>query len=84
MMRGNMKKTAVLFTIGVCMASAINALAVKENWKQQFATVSDEYFDLLPGEKRKITATWNSTEQSREDIKKILGLEEIEAKCVMV
>jgi uncharacterized protein (DUF885 family) len=47
MMRGNMKKTAVLFTIGVCMASAINAHAAKENWKQQFAAVSDEYFDQV-------------------------------------
>jgi uncharacterized protein (DUF885 family) len=29
------------------MASAINAHAAKENWKQQFATVSDEYFDQV-------------------------------------
>jgi uncharacterized protein (DUF885 family) len=42
-----MKKAAVLFTIGVCMASAINAHAAKKNWKQQFATVSDEYFDQV-------------------------------------
>jgi len=29
------------------MASAINAHAAKENWKQQFAAVSDEYFDQV-------------------------------------
>src|ERR1035438_6151796 len=45
--RGNMKKTIALFAIGVCMSSAIHAQAAKENWKQQFAKVSDEYFDQV-------------------------------------
>jgi uncharacterized protein (DUF885 family) len=42
-----MKKLAVLLTMGVCMGSAIAARAEKENWKQQFARVSDEYFDQV-------------------------------------
>jgi uncharacterized protein (DUF885 family) len=47
MMRGNMKKVAVLLTIGVFMASSVIVHAAKENWKQQFEKVSDEYFDQV-------------------------------------
>jgi uncharacterized protein (DUF885 family) len=42
-----MKKVIAKFVIGVCMASAINAHAAKENWKQQFEKVSNEYFDQV-------------------------------------
>ncbi|MGA2672423.1 MAG: DUF885 domain-containing protein [Terracidiphilus sp.] len=42
-----MKRFAALLTIGVCMGSAIAAHAEKENWKQQFEKVSDEYFDQV-------------------------------------
>ncbi|MGP8083534.1 MAG: DUF885 domain-containing protein, partial [Terracidiphilus sp.] len=42
-----MKKVAVLFTIGVFMVSSVTVHAAKENWKQQFEKVSDEYFDQV-------------------------------------
>jgi uncharacterized protein (DUF885 family) len=42
-----MKKVIAQFVIGVCMASAINAHAAKENWKQQVEKISDEYFDQV-------------------------------------
>src|ERR1035438_4966550 len=47
LMRGNMKKVAVLLTIGVFMSSSVTVYAAKENWKQQFEKVSDEYFDQV-------------------------------------
>src|ERR1035438_9272543 len=47
LMRGNMKKVAVLLTIGVFMSSSVNVHAAKENWKQQFEKVSNEYFDQV-------------------------------------
>src|ERR1035437_5281680 len=46
-MRGKMKKVIAQFVIGVCMASAINVHAAKENWKQQVEKISDEYFDQV-------------------------------------
>src|SRR5271166_5648912 len=42
-----MKKTIVLFAIGVCMVSAIAANAAQSNWKQEFERVSNEYFDQV-------------------------------------
>jgi hypothetical protein len=42
-----MKKLTTVLAIGVCMCSVANAHAAKENWKQQFAKVSDEYFDQV-------------------------------------
>src|ERR1035438_4642617 len=42
-----MKKVAVLLAIGVYMSSSVTAHASKENWKQQFEKVSDEYFDQV-------------------------------------
>ncbi len=46
-MRGNVKRIAVLLVIGACMSSAAPANAQKEDWKQQFQTASDEYFDQV-------------------------------------
>jgi uncharacterized protein (DUF885 family) len=46
-MRGKMKKAVAHFAIGVVMASAISAHAAKENWKQKFEKVSDDYFDQV-------------------------------------
>jgi uncharacterized protein (DUF885 family) len=46
-MRGKMKKAVAHFAIGVVMASAISAHAAKDNWKQQFEKVSDDYFDQV-------------------------------------
>ena len=40
-----MKRFIARFVIGVCMASAISAHAAKNDWKQQFEKVSEEYFD---------------------------------------
>jgi len=40
-----MKKSAALFTMGVMISSSVLAHAASENWKQQFAKVSDEYLD---------------------------------------
>jgi uncharacterized protein (DUF885 family) len=45
--RGKMKKFVARFAIGACMASAISAHAAKDDWKQQFEKVSDEYFDQV-------------------------------------
>jgi uncharacterized protein (DUF885 family) len=42
-----MNKFVAVLTIGVCMGSALNAYAAKENWKQMFNRVSDEYFDQV-------------------------------------
>jgi uncharacterized protein (DUF885 family) len=42
-----MKKIVTVFVIGVCMLSAPTAYAAKENWKQKFNRVSDEYFDQV-------------------------------------
>jgi len=42
-----MKKFVARFAIGACMASAISAHAAKDDWKQQFEKVSDEYFDQV-------------------------------------
>src|SRR5580692_3921897 len=42
-----MKKLFVLLGIGVCMSYSLNAHAAAEDWKQQFAKVSDEYFDQV-------------------------------------
>ncbi|MGA2084529.1 MAG: DUF885 family protein, partial [Terracidiphilus sp.] len=42
-----MKKFVVLFAIGVGMSLAMNAHAAKEDWKQKFERVSDEYFDQV-------------------------------------
>jgi hypothetical protein len=42
-----MKKFVTAFAIGVCMCSVVTAHAAKENWKQQFTRVSDEYFDQV-------------------------------------
>ncbi len=42
-----MKKIHVFLAIGVFMASAISAHANKETWQQEFARVSDEYFDQV-------------------------------------
>ena len=36
-----------MLAIGVCMSWAMNAYAAKEDWKQQFAKVSDEYLDQV-------------------------------------
>ena len=40
-----MKKIPMFFAIGVFMVSAISAHANKESWQQEFARVSDAYFD---------------------------------------
>jgi uncharacterized protein (DUF885 family) len=42
-----MKKSIVLVAIGVGMSAGILAHAATENWKTQFAKVSDEYFDQV-------------------------------------
>jgi uncharacterized protein (DUF885 family) len=42
-----MNKAVAHFAIGVVMASAISAHAAKDNWKQQFEKVSDDYFDQV-------------------------------------
>jgi len=42
-----MKKLFALIGIGVCMGTAIAAHAATEDWKQEFAKVSDGYFDLV-------------------------------------
>jgi len=47
MRRDAMIKIHAFFTIGVFMASAIQASANKETWQQTFAKVSDEYFDQV-------------------------------------
>jgi uncharacterized protein (DUF885 family) len=47
MKRENMKRYVDWFAIGVVMTSAISAYAASENWKLQFARVSDEYLDQV-------------------------------------
>jgi uncharacterized protein (DUF885 family) len=47
MKRENMKRYVDWFVIGVVMTSAISAYAASENWKLQFARVSDEYLDQV-------------------------------------
>jgi uncharacterized protein (DUF885 family) len=42
-----MKRIIALIAIGVCMSAGITAHAATENWKQQFAKVSDDYFDQV-------------------------------------
>jgi len=42
-----MNRIAAQIAIGVFMASTMTADAAKENWKQQFRKVSDEYFDQV-------------------------------------
>ena len=42
-----MKQAITLTAIGALMASTIGAHAATPDWKQQFATVSDEYFDQV-------------------------------------
>jgi uncharacterized protein (DUF885 family) len=42
-----MRKIIALLAIGVCMSTGIMAYAATENWKTQFAKVSDEYFDQV-------------------------------------
>ena len=42
-----MKKILVTLAIGVCMLQPFTARAAMESWKQQFAQVSDEYFDQV-------------------------------------
>src|SRR3984957_9459904 len=42
-----MKQAITLTAIGVLMVSAISAHAASADWKQQFAKVSDEYFDQV-------------------------------------
>jgi len=42
-----MKRAAILLALGVCISASVSANAAAENWKQQFAKVSDEYFDQV-------------------------------------
>jgi uncharacterized protein (DUF885 family) len=42
-----MKKTIALFAIGVCMSLAMNAHAAKDDWKQQFEKLSNDYLDQV-------------------------------------
>jgi len=42
-----MKKLVLLFAMGVCMGATLIAHADKETWKEQFESVSDEYFDQV-------------------------------------
>jgi hypothetical protein len=42
-----MKRIIACLAIGVFMSAGITAHAATENWKQQFATVSDQYFDQV-------------------------------------
>ncbi len=42
-----MKRLFALVAIGACMSAATSAGAATENWKQKFATLSDEYFDQV-------------------------------------
>ena len=42
-----MKRIIAVLAIGVFMSVGITARATTENWKQQFAKVSDEYFDQV-------------------------------------
>jgi uncharacterized protein (DUF885 family) len=42
-----MKRTTVLFALGVFVFAWIPSYAATENWKQQFEKASDEYFDQV-------------------------------------
>jgi uncharacterized protein (DUF885 family) len=42
-----MIKSILVFTMGVCMLSALTAHAATEGWKQKFAKASDDYFDQV-------------------------------------
>jgi len=42
-----MKRLFALIAIGACMSLGTSAQAVTEDWKQNFAKLSDEYFDQL-------------------------------------
>jgi uncharacterized protein (DUF885 family) len=42
-----MKRILTLLVIGAFMCAALSAHAAKEDWKQQFQKVSDEYFDQV-------------------------------------
>ena len=42
-----MRKLFLAFAMGVCMSLTITSYAASETWKQQFAKVSDEYFDQV-------------------------------------
>ena len=42
-----MKRIIACLAIGVFMSAGITAHAATENWKQQFATVSDQFFDQV-------------------------------------
>src|ERR1700733_1155769 len=50
--RGNVKKFALLFTIGACMSAPLTGQAEKKKlteiyWDKEFVHVSDEYFDQV-------------------------------------
>src|SRR5271157_214629 len=45
--RDAMNRIVALLAIGAGMSLAMNAHAAKEDWKQQFERVSDEYFDQV-------------------------------------
>jgi uncharacterized protein (DUF885 family) len=47
MKRDTMKKILATVAMGVCMCAGISAYAANDNWKQQFAKASDEYFDQV-------------------------------------
>jgi uncharacterized protein (DUF885 family) len=42
-----MRRVTALLAFGVCLSAWSTANAAAENWKQQFAKVSDEYFDQV-------------------------------------
>ncbi|HEV2114070.1 MAG TPA: DUF885 family protein, partial [Terriglobales bacterium] len=42
-----MKRVIATIAIGACMSVGITAHAATENWTQQFASVSDQYFDQV-------------------------------------
>jgi uncharacterized protein (DUF885 family) len=42
-----MKRLVTLIAMGVLMSTGLSARAATENWKQKFATLSDEYFDQV-------------------------------------
>src|ERR1035437_1941997 len=42
-----MRRVIATIAIGACMFAGITAHAATENWKQQFATVSDQFFDQV-------------------------------------
>src|ERR1019366_8607040 len=46
-LKGIMRRVIATIAIGACMFAGITAHAATENWKQQFATVSDQFFDQV-------------------------------------